>query len=293
MAYTNAGFVTTATEVSGYISHIYIENNHIVEKGQKIIQIDPTPYILDRDINKEKLEEAKLDLSVAEQMKRETIDAKTSYKSQADLAIKTLDRYKALLPQGFVSKESVDQLINSQNIANENVSKANEEIIRASLTISKQEALIKMLEASLALAEYKLSKTTITAATTGYINNFSLSVGSYLPIGAIVCGVVDHKEWRIIAEYEQSDLAHIEVGQKVFFYLPNFPWKIWNGRVIGIGHAIARTQIPENLAIPYIEPVTDWIRYPYRFKVYIGIEDELPPPDKLFMGMNAYTLVMP
>ena len=292
MAYTNASIVAVTPEVKGYISEIYIANNQFVREGDKILQIDPTPYALAVSTYEAQLEGARLDLEIAQKLKQEMSDSKASYASQVDLASKTLERYKALLPQGFVSKESVDELINSQKMAFENLAKANAQTEQADLTIKKQLAAIKMLESTLAEAQYSLSKTNITAAMTGYINNFDLSTGNYLQPGEGICGIIDHKVWQIIADYQEGDLAHIHIGQKVLFYIPNFPWKIWSGRVKGIGRAVARTQIPQAAAVPYIEPVTDWIRYPYRFKVFISIDD-LPEASKLFMGMSVYTLVIP
>lgn len=293
LAYTNNGFVNVAPEVKGYIKEVYIKNNTIVQKGDKILQIDPVPYQLTVENFKAQLEAAQLDLEIAVKHKQETQDSKASYASQVDIANKTLNRYEALLPMGAVSRESVDELINSQKVAVANLEKVNNQLLESELAIKKQESEIRVLKANLAEAEYNLSKTTITAATTGYINNYSLSVGEYLEVGQGICGIVEYKTWRVVANYQEGDLAHLHIGQKVLFYIPNFPWKIWTGKVYGIGHGVARDPVPQNPSLPYIEPVTDWIRYPYRFKVYISVDDEFPEPDKIFMGMSVYTLALP
>jgi membrane fusion protein, multidrug efflux system len=97
--------------------------------------------------------------------------------------------------------------------------------------------------------------------------------------------------WRIIANYKQSYLLGLRVGDTAWVWLDWRPWQLYRARIAGIGRGISRDPGPAGL-LPYVAPTIDWILLQRRFPVTIMLVD--PPPDlTLFMGANARTIVFP
>ena len=291
-AYIRTNLVPIVPKIQGYITQIYVQNNQYVKAGDRLIEIDPTPYKLAVDSIQAQVDEAYIVLDSATQGKRGAVDSQEAIDSQVTLAKDTLKRYSQLEAGNFVSKEEIETLTSKAQTLKDQEEKAEIGVIESTIAIKKQKANIKVLETNLATAKYELSLTMLIAPIDGYINNLEISIGQYVNIGEEIFGLVDHSKWRVIANYQQAELAHINTGDTVFLYIPNFPWKVWTGKVVATGHGVARSPTPDNKALPYIEPITDWIRYPYRFPVYIEF-NELPQADKLYMGMDIYSLIIP
>ncbi|MFT6835733.1 MAG: multidrug resistance efflux pump, partial [Francisellaceae bacterium] len=84
--------------------------------------------------------------------------------------------------------------------------------------------------------------------------------------------------------------------KRVWVYISSRPWHFYEGRVLSIERAVARSETPENAALPYVKPVLSWIRYPYRIPVRIklddwsnGNENNIP----LYMGTDARIFILP
>ena len=291
-AFVESNLIKITPKIDGYLTNIYIEDNHNVKKGDKLIEIDPTPYQLKINLTDAKIKQAQNSLQASIQAKETAIDNRNNIKDQLDFAQDTLKRYRALENNNFVSKQKIDELTTKKKTLEASLEQAESEITEAAINITKEQLNIKIMEEELASDRYNLSLTILHSPVDGVINNMELSEGDYASNGKELFGIIDNNKWRIKANYKQSDLDNIYKDKKVLIYLPNFPWKIWTGKVTTILHAVSRTASESNAALPYIEPVTDWIKYPYRFAVTIEF-DELPPKEQLYMGMDAYTLILP
>lgn len=291
-AYLRSDFVYVVPRVEGYITKINVKNNQLIKQDTLMVEVNSVTYQAKVDYLLAQINAAKLDLLSAEQSYKAAISTRDSVDSELKLARNTLRRYQELLKDNFVSKERIEKLQNNVKILSENYEKSIIQITQVEINLKKQKVNIDKLNAELSDAEYMLSMTKISSSIEGYINNLELSVGDYVSPGKPLFGITGSKNWRIIANYKQADLAHIKIGDRVIVYIPNFPWRLWLGKVSAIGRAVARNSTGENPALPFIEPVTDWIRYPYRFPVYIDL-DNLPSANDLYMGMDIYTLIVP
>jgi len=291
-AYLRSDFISIVPRVEGYVTKIYAKNNQLVKKDALLLEIDPTIYQLNVDSLAAQVDAAQLTLQSLMQNYQITIESKVAVDSDYKLASDTLNRYEYLTKDNFVSKEQIEQLQSNQQVLSENYKKALIQITQANLEIKQQKANIAKLNADLANSQYMLSMTKIKASIDGYINNLELSIGDYVSPGSSIFGLTGSENWRVIANYKQADLAHIKIGATAIIYIPNFPWRLSLGKVVALGHAVARNSTSDNPSLPYIEPVTDWIRYPYRFPVYIEL-DSPPPAEKLYMGMDIYSFIIP
>ncbi|RAP36077.1 secretion protein HlyD [Legionella quinlivanii] len=291
-AYVSANVINMAALVSGPISEIYVVENQQVKKGDKLITIDPRPYLY--ALNKAKAQynmakiryaNEKLGIQVAEEELRQS-------KSMLALSQDHLSRYQKLQKQGDLAEI---QLINTEAKISEQ-----QAIVLAAmqkLRIAQQNFDNSEIKAALAevhKAQYLYDHTTIVAPADGYITNFNLRRGQYIHTGEGLFALVDTSYWWIVTRYRETAIRLIKPGDKAKIYLDMYPGKTFHGHVESIGWGINRVQsgqvAPSTLA--YLEATEDWIKIAQRFPVRIVIDDvskEYP----LRIGASATTITYP
>jgi membrane fusion protein (multidrug efflux system) len=84
--------------------------------------------------------------------------------------------------------------------------------------------------AQLALAELQVQYCTITAPADGYIGRKNVEVGNRVSAGQALMVVVEPNLW-VVANFKETQLAHMKAGQPVRITVDSIPGKIFTGRV--------------------------------------------------------------
>jgi membrane fusion protein, multidrug efflux system len=291
-AYVQTDLIKITPRISGYIDQVYIHDNQAVTQGQPLIKIDDTPFKLNLDEKKNELKQANLELELLNDEIFSSEAEKNRRQDKLNLATLNEERYKKLLVSKAISQQAYDE-------AKVNLESLSQQLTEQVFIIKKNKYLLDLQQTKidnlkLAVSKnlYELNLTKLIAPQSGIINHLRVYVGDHALEGVPLFGLIVNNHWEIVANYTESDLAHIKPGQSVLLYIPNKPWRFSFGKVVAIGHAVARTPVSADPALPYIEPVTNWIRYPYRFPVYIHLAHPADPKS-LFMGMGVKTLVLP
>ncbi|MCD6047136.1 MAG: hypothetical protein K0S08_783 [Gammaproteobacteria bacterium] len=290
-AYLYSDVVEVSSQVSGFIKQVFVKDNQSVKQGELLMQIDEAPFILKVHQDNAALEEAQHQLSVLIAKKIQSSAELEAAQAQHNLANANLKRYQSLVKTGAISKQYFEQINTQQQISSAQIKVDQAEIDQATKAVLLQQSTIKAMQNQLALSEYNLSQTKIYAANSGHINHLEVFKGDYVTPGKTLFGLVSQNAWQVIANYESNHISHIHTGDRVFIYIAGHPFHIFLGHVESIGRAVSRDQVAPNAALPYIEPVTSWIRYPYRFPVRIKL-DQLPKDFSLYMGTDARTFVL-
>ena len=290
-AYIEANLIPITPRVSGYVIKAPVQNNQHVLQGDLLIQIDPTPFQLSVEEAQAALGEAIATIEVYQAKVAADQKAVAIDKDQVDLAVITLKRYQVLFTEGAVDAQTVSNQQSATNQFLNTYESAVGTLAQDTQNLNVQKANAANALSALHLAQYNLSLTTITAPADGYLNNVLTYVGTHLTENISTFGLVQDHSWRVIANYKEGVLARLKPGQTVLVQLSSNPWHIYIGKVDSFGHAVARTAVASNPAIPYIEPTTDWIRYPYRFPIQIDLP-ELPANAPIAMGADVRTLIL-
>jgi multidrug efflux system membrane fusion protein len=132
----------------------------------------------------------------------------------------------------------------------------------------------------------------VTAPFDGYITNLNITVGEYANVGQQVFAIVDREIWYVMANFMETYLDDLKIGQTVEIYLMAFPGRAIKGRIQGIGWAVTDTEGPTLDPIPTVSPTLDWVRLAQRFPVRIILE-EIPEDVEIRMGATAAVIVLP
>ena len=99
------------------------------------------------------------------------------------------------------------------------------------------EAGILRAEAALDLANLNLSYTVVTAPYSGYMGKRTLEPGQYVSAGQTLSYIVRQSGKWITANYRETQIANIYIGQPVRIKVDGLPGKILHGHVTAISEA--------------------------------------------------------
>ncbi len=154
-----------------------------------------------------------------------------------------------------------------------------------SVQIRKVEALQAhrdRLKAELRGARLQLSYCTIHAPLDGYVAEKSVQVGDRIQPGQALMAVVPLKEIYVEANFKETQLTDVRIGQPATVNADIYPDHTYKGKVVGIraGTGAAFSLIPPENA------TGNWIKVVQRIPVKIEFDKPLPPDYPLRVGAS-------
>jgi membrane fusion protein (multidrug efflux system) len=143
---------------------------------------------------------------------------------------------------------------------------------------------IRKAQKDLEEAELKLSYTEIKAPVTGVVNRRSVNPGDHVQEGQGLLSIQPLESIYITANFKETQLADIRIGQHVDVYVDAYPDKVFKGRVSGFAPATGAASSllpPENATGNFVKVVQ---RLPVRIDLIEGNTRETP----LFVGLSIF-----
>ncbi len=185
--------VTVGTQVSGIVSHLYVDYNSVVKKGQVIAELDKTNLISE-------LRTAQANLSSAQS---------TLNYEQANY-----NRYKTLYDKGLVSADEFESAKLSYLKARESVTTSNQSVQKAQTNLGY--ATITSPIDGVVLSKSVEEGQTVAA---------SFNTPELFTIAQ------DLTDMRVIADIDEADIGGVKEGQRVTFTVDAFPDDHFEGHV--------------------------------------------------------------
>jgi membrane fusion protein, multidrug efflux system len=247
-----------SSRVAGTVQQVLVDDNWHVEEGQPLVKLDPRDFEVALVKNRGQLEQANAQVSqaeaTAEQAEAELLQRQAGVKqgtaqviqSQAnfDIAKINFDRSQGLFQKGAVSKEEVDTTranfdaargaldgAKATDEANQaQVAAAKAAVHSAKAQIANAVANVSVSEGSVRDSELQLSYCTVIAPVSGRIAQKSVQSGNRLTVGQALMAVVEDGVW-ILANFKETQLERMRVGQPVDIKIDAMPHHIFSGRV--------------------------------------------------------------
>lgn len=185
--------VTVGTQVSGIVSHLYVDYNSVVKKGQVIAELDRTNLISELNTSKANLSSAQ----------------STAAYEQANY-----NRYKTLYEKGLVSADEFESAQLSYLKAKEQVNTSRESVQKAQTNLGY--ATITSPIDGVILSKSVEEGQTVAAS----FNTPELFVIAQ-----------DLTDMRVIADIDEADIGGVKEGQRVSFTVDAFPEDKFDGTV--------------------------------------------------------------
>jgi len=137
-------------------------------------------------------------------------------------------------------------------------------------------------QAELKTAKLNLSYCTIAAPITGFVAQKSIQVGDRVQPGLALMAVVPLQEIYAEANFKETDLTHVRLGQPAVIQADIYPDHVYHGKVVGIraGTGAAFSLLPPENA------TGNWIKVVQRVPVKIDFDPSPPPDYPLRVGLS-------
>lgn len=300
-AYVEGIVVPIAPQVSGKVVKVFVDHNQKVNKGDPLIEIESDDYLEELNIKRSILNTLENERSEIESALNEAKARLRSAESnlQATLAKRVLaerefERIKELYKEDLVSKSRFDAAEASlrvaeaqQRVAESQIKEIESVINTLSIKFKTQTYQIEKAQAELKLAEINLKRTLIVAPIDGRVAKKSVEVGQYLRSGQLIMAVVDEQNIWIGANFKETQIEKMRVGQPVKIKVDAYPGKIFKGHVAsfqpGTG-AVFSLFPPENATGNFVKVVQ-------RIPVRITLDSVFDPEYPLWPGMSVIPYV--
>jgi membrane fusion protein, multidrug efflux system len=237
-AFISGDVTPLAAKVSGYIKSVPVNDFQTVKKGDLIVEIDASDY-------NAALVQAQANVSAAQANLANLANQKDVQKSlirQAEATIEAtqadLDRYNleatrqrdllkssvAGTPQGVEQADDNAKRTAAQLLLNK-AQLDQQKAILASLDVQEQQldAQVRAAKAQAALAQNNVTYTRILSPANGLVGQRLVRPGQFVNVGTQVIAVVSLPGIWVIANYKETQMTNIRLGQPARVSVDAFP----------------------------------------------------------------------
>jgi membrane fusion protein (multidrug efflux system) len=245
-AFISGDVTPLAAKVSGYIKSVAVNDFQPIRRGDVIVEIDAADY-------NAALVQAQANVSAAQANLANLANQKDVQRAliqQADATIVAttadLDRYNletarqrnllktgiAGTPQGVEQADDNSQRTAAQLLLNK-AQLTQQKAILASLDVEQVqlEAQVRAAKAQAALAQNNVGYTRIVSPDNGIVGQRLVRPGQFVNIGTQVIAVVSLPEIWVIANYKETQMTNVRLGQPATVHVDAFPDLKLTGRV--------------------------------------------------------------
>ena len=258
-AYLQADTTTVAPRVRGFVSAVLVRDNQAVKAGDALARIDPEEFDA-------RVAGAQADLATAEaavSFARAALAALGDDEKLAQATIRTSEtgirsaqaqearaaadrtRFDALAPTGAVTGQEVDvaraaaisaEQETQRTAASADVSRRQADVVRArrpglEAALAQAQAAVLQRRAALDLARQDQGHTILRAPIDGVVGDRQGQVGDYVQPGAKVLTLVPLQALYVTANFKETQVSRMIVGQAATVSVDALPGKRLTGHV--------------------------------------------------------------
>ena len=292
-AFVKADIAQIASEVAGRIIEVRARDHAVVAEGDVLVRLDPEPYRLALAKADAEIDSARATVEALKVSLRETrADAKETENRLAYLEVQA-KRQRELSGRGVSSAARVEQADSEEQQARDRLAMLQQRIARVEAALggdpdkpTDRYAAVREKVALRDRAALDLSHADIKAPRAGVVVNFKLQPGEQVkaqtPLFALVA---DRRPW-VEANFKETDLTYVTVGQKATVVLDMHPDITWDAQVESISPATGA----EFAILPPQNASGNWVKVVQRLPVKLRLMERAGEPP-LRAGMTAYVSI--
>ncbi len=290
-AYVQQDKVSISSDVTGRVSDVLVHESQRVKKGDVLIRIEPLPFRI-------ALAQANASLASARMQVTGLLegtagkDADVSGKREAvGFARIDLQRQQELMKAGFTTRARMQQAEHALNQAQSDLAQAISDQVMARTAANSAgnpntHPLVLAAMAQRDKAALDLARTTIRAPADGLVSQTDkVQPGQIVATGIPTMSLVISDKPYIEANFKETDLEHMRVGQTARVKLDAYPGSPIAGRVESIGAGTGS----EFSVLPAQNATGNWVKVTQRVPVRIALPAHTSVP--LIAGLSAKVTV--
>jgi membrane fusion protein (multidrug efflux system) len=291
-AYVQQDKVSISAEVGGRIIDVAVHENDVVNEGDLLFRIDPEPYRIAIEQADAAIAAAQVRVSSLQTEYQNTNVGIDSAREDVAFYEKEYQRQSSLMQAGFTTRARLQAAEHALSDARSRVASALADATKARAALATGSAApginpaIKAGEVQREQAMLNLSRTEIRAPVAGVVSQADrLQPGQMMVQGLPgVTIVASSKSW-IEANFKETDLAHMRVGQPAEITFDAYPDLKVRGKVSSIGAGTGS----EFSVLPAQNANGNWVKVTQRVPVRISITDK--PKRAMIAGLSAHVRI--
>lgn len=284
-AYTGSNIVRVAPQVSGPVIHVYVETDERVKAGDPLFDIDPALYEAALRNARAQFDAAassagtaadalKAAAATLEEKRKALEDALSKYRGAKDAAKSGEPPAQALID----AEKAWQDALHAYNDAADAYSKEQDQ----ALTVTTPTVQLRAAAAGLDKATHDLVRTHVTAPADGVLSNVTLRPGATVAAGTPLFAIIEGDPWWVDANFKETDLSRIKIGQQGTIRLDMYPGTLFEGLVESISAGSGATFS----VLPAENATGNWVKVTQRFPVRLRFTN-LPQDKPLRVGASA------
>jgi membrane fusion protein (multidrug efflux system) len=285
--------------VGGYIKKVNFSEFGQVKKGDTLVIIDNTDYLVQEQLADANLLDAMAGKHVTQSSvttAENTVNVAASNLEETKARLwnagKNLKRYQTLLAQESVTEQQYDMVkseydaLNAKLSSLENIKKGNTLTVRETgARINVNDAAVKRAQAQLKAAQLNVFYTVILAPCDGYMGRKNITEGQLVQAGQQLAAVVNADEKWLTVNIKEKQLQSLAVGKKARVQIDAVDGHDFTATITSISAATGSVFS----MVPTDNSTGNFVKIQQRIPVRL---DFLDPKDKaevmkLRAGMNA------
>jgi len=244
-AYVAADSVITAPKIAGYVERVFVIENQTVRQGQSLAELDPREYRAQTEQITSQIETAtaagdKTRSPISEQQATiaEAQAQLNAARAEAAFAAQPVTRYQPLAASGAEPGERFAQLQTQARQADERANAAQAGLTAAERRVGTLGAQVRQAQsqaeaarAQLSAARVNTESTLLKAAIDGRVGDLAVRVGQFVQPGTRLMTLVPVERLFIEANFKETQLGLMRVGQPVSIDVDALPGVELKGRV--------------------------------------------------------------
>ena len=264
-AQIDANISPAIPRISGYVTDVKVRDNQMVKKGDTLLVLDDRDLKIKLDLAEAALVAAQSNRSFAEAtttVSRANISTTQANVATADAQIEAakvnvwrttqdFKRYENLIKDHSITQQQDEQalaakqtaerqvqiLVEQRNAAARQTGAASSQSAATAQQVGVADATIKQRQADVENAKLNLSYTVITAPADGSISKVNVQAGQFVQAGQSLFAVVlDNSVW-VVANFKETQLNKMKIGQKAVVNIDAFDGKELVGKVASFSPA--------------------------------------------------------
>lgn len=279
-AYTKADVVNIRPRVAGAVAERLVAENEHVKAGQLLLVLDAKPYEVALAKAEAKQGEVRTTLAALYASYHEKQSELQLAMANRDYAANEQHRQADLAARKLVAKAAYDEVTHTRRINDQQVVTLERDLKRIAESLGgdaeaplEQHPSYRAAKAEVEQAQLNLDYTRISAPKDGIVTK-PPEVGEFLAVGGSAMSLVASDNLWVEANFIETDLTHVRIGQTVRVHVDTYPDVAWEGVVQSISPATGA----EFSVIPAQNATGNWVKIAQRVPVRISIKPNKNAP---------------
>ena len=300
-AYVKGDLTPLSAKIEGYLTKVPINDFQHVKAGELLVQIEDDDY-------KARVDQAEADVAVAEaaienlksrkaQQHAQIAEAQSAIgATQADVERTRLEevRQQNLVASTYGTRQRLEQATADEKRFQATLARGRDELEaqRSQMAVLDTQELqlradLKSKQAVLALARITLGYTRIVSPVDGMVGERGVRTGQYVRPGMQVISVVPLDTVWVVANFKETQLTRVAIGQPASITVDTFPGVVVTGHVDSISPASGS----QFSLLPPDNATGNFTKVVQRIPVKIVLDRGHPLSGRLLPGMSVIATI--